>query len=484
MKRSPNILFILADDQGAWAMRCAGNADVRTPNLDRLASMGLRFENFFCASPVCSPARASILTGRMPSRHGIHDWLCGGNLDRQALGGQIDSPAFCLEDRAIGYLDGMTCYTDLLHEAGYACALSGKWHLGDSMRPQHGFESWYTIGRGGCGYFRPDIVEDGKLRFADGYVTDLFTGRALREMERLQGAGRPWYLSVHYTAPHSPWERAEHPERFWALYEGCDFRATPDLPMHPNQAPSAPRGTGERRKELLRGYYAAISAMDEGVGRLLDELERLDALRDTLVVFTSDNGMNMGHHGVWGKGNGTFPMNMYDTSVKVPMLVAQPGTIPSGRVIRSPHSHYDLIHTFADYLGIEWTSEIPLPGRSFASVLTSGADAPEKGVFICDEYGFTRMLRGDAWKLVKRYPYGPDELYDLRADPDEADNRICDPACRQVLASMADELARWFLRHADPALDGTREAVMGAGQLGRAGVYAAGMRTYRPYEDG
>ena len=127
MNQRPNLLFILTDDQGAWAMRCAGNTDIHTPNLDRLAAGGTRFENFFCASPVCSPARASILTGRIPSQHGVHDWIRSGSLDKKALGQNADHPYFASEDVPIRYLEGLTAYPDLLAQQGYTCALSGKW---------------------------------------------------------------------------------------------------------------------------------------------------------------------------------------------------------------------------------------------------------------------------------------------------------------------------------------------------------------------
>ena len=158
MKRRPNIVFILTDDQGPWAMHCAGNEEIQTPNLDRIAENGIRFTNFFCASPVCSPARASILTGRIPSGHGVHDWLCSGNVNREDLGDLKEHPYYTHEREAIRYLDGMLGYTDILAKEGYQCALSGKWHLGDSLHPQHGFSRWFTIGRGGCHYYEPDMV--------------------------------------------------------------------------------------------------------------------------------------------------------------------------------------------------------------------------------------------------------------------------------------------------------------------------------------
>lgn len=261
MDKRPNILFLLSDDQGAWAMRCAGNADVRTPNLDRLSAGGVRFENFFCASPVCSPARASILTGTIPSCHGILDWLSGGNLP-SGIPGMEGMYGYENETKPIRYTEHLTAYTDLLHEAGYTCALSGKWHMGDSLHRQHGFSKWYTLGRGGCDYYNADVAEEGRISFPKGYVTDLIAENALQNLEDLAQKKEPFYLSVHFTAPHSPWEEKDHPKEMLDLYRDCEFLATPDLPLHPRQVKTCPCGTGERRKELLRGYYAAITAMD------------------------------------------------------------------------------------------------------------------------------------------------------------------------------------------------------------------------------
>lgn len=477
MGNRPNILFILTDDQGAWAMRCAGNGDIHTPNLDRLAGEGTRFDNFFCASPVCSPARASILTGRIPSQHGVHDWIRRGNLDRRDLGEYASHRYFRDENEPVQYLDGMTTYTDLLAEHGYHCALSGKWHLGDSIHPQHGFTRWYTIGRGGCLYTEADMIDEGKLVFQEGYVTDLITNRALRYLEELSQEDAPFYLSVHYTAPHDPWEEDQHPAEFYDLYRDCACTATPDLPIHPRQIGTAPSGVGPERLRLLRGYYTAITAMDAGVGRLLDKLEALGLADDTLVIFNGDNGMNMGHHGIWGKGNGTFPFNMYDTAVKVPFLARWPGHIPAGRVTQSLCSQYDLIQTFNDLLGLNASLPEDLPGSSFASVLLGG-EREDGRVVVFDEYGPSRMIRTRRWKYIHRVPYGPHELYDLEADPEEVHDLAGKPEYAQVEAQLRDELFRWFCRYADPAVDGSREAVTGFGQLSRPGIYSQGQAVY------
>jgi len=471
-QEKPNILFILTDDQGAWAMRCAGNTDIHTPNLDRIASQGYRFENFFCASPVCSPARASLLTGRIPSAHGVQDWIRSGNLDRDGLKTEIrEDPYYLCEEKPIQYLEGMLTYTDVLKENGYTCALSGKWHLGDSMTPQHGFDKWFTIGRGGCYYNKADIVENGEISFENRYITNVITDKALSYLEEFRTQDNPFYLSVHYTAPHSPWEEDQHPGEYIEMYRDCGFTATPDLPVHPNQIPSAPSGTGEVRKSLLRGYYAAITAMDADVGRLLDKLEALGIAEDTIVMFMADNGMNMGHHGIWGKGNGTFPFNMYDTAVKVPFLVSWSGHYPSGVVCRRMCSQYDFFQTLLDMVGIRRQLPDGLPGRSFADVF-DGNTEKAGAVVVYDEYGPTRMIRTEEWKYICRSPYGPDELYHLSEDPEENNNLSADPEYAALINRMYIQLTRWFYTYADPAMDASREGVTGYGQLCRPGIYA------------
>ena len=167
--RRPNILFILTDDQGYWALGCAGNKEMRTPQLDRIAAGGIRFENFFCASPVCSPARASILTGRIPSQHGVHDWIRVGNSTVETESG----------GKLIQYLKGQTAFTEVLVEQGYTCGLSGKWHLGDSHHPQKGFSFWFTHSGGGSPYRNAPMVRDGEAYREPRYVTDAITATGL-----------------------------------------------------------------------------------------------------------------------------------------------------------------------------------------------------------------------------------------------------------------------------------------------------------------
>jgi choline-sulfatase len=462
----PNILFILSDDQGCWALGCAGNNEIHTPHLDGLAAGGIRLDRLFCVSPVCSPARASILTGRIPSQHGIHDWLRAGNSSVEKERG----------GRLIEYLRGQTAYTDLLSAHGYTCGLSGKWHLGDAPHPQKGFTFWKVHAKGGGPYYRAPMLRGEEVHEEPRYVTDVITENALHFLEAQAATPEPFYLSVHYTAPHSPWEREQHPAEIYDEYHAhCPFQSVPDEPIHPWQINSAPypRNAQERRA-ILSGYYAAVTAMDRSIGRLLEWLDRHGLREQTLVVFTGDNGMNMGHHGIYGKGNGTFPLNLYDTSVLVPAIVARPGHVPAGHVSHALLSHYDLRPTLLEYAGIADPEHATLPGSSFAPLLRGEHFDGRPDVVVFDEYGPVRMVRTREWKYVHRYPYGPHELYDLMDDPGEKADLFGQPETAARVHELRARLERFFAQYVDPKLDGAREGVTGKGQLGLVGPAAHG----------
>ena len=306
----PNLLFIMTDDMGAWAMHCAGNSEIHTPNLDRLAAMGMRMENLFCVSPVCSPARMSVYTGQIPSQHGVHDWLAKGLLDESVLsqelrdGFRMENPPFeyiwprvsFQGDRAIHYLRGKDAFTDYLADAGYECGLSGKWHMGDSFTPQAGFTYWRTTANGGENYMFPVVLENGEMTMKRNcYVTNYIADNALRFLD-IRNQEQPFCLAVHFTAPHSPWAEECHPKEYYELYRDCPFDSIPFEDIHPwvpdcdisfadwkkkphpgvrfihaNYAPIRETWLPYCR-ESQRGYYAAVTAMDANVGRILDRL--------------------------------------------------------------------------------------------------------------------------------------------------------------------------------------------------------------------
>lgn len=436
-RKKRNIVFILTDDQGVWAAGCYGNPEIRTPNIDRIAEEGMRFENFFVATPVCSPSRATILTGRIPSQHGVHDWIRGGNVGPDA----------------IRYLEGELTYTDIMARHGWTCALSGKWHLGDSQIPQHGFTHWYAHQTGGGDYNKAPVVRNGQCVIEEGYITDKITDEALALIDRYAEESTPFYLSVHYTAPHSPW--TGHPQEIVDSYDDCPFESCPQEERHPWAGSLTDSCLGNR--EMLKGYFAAVTAMDIGVGRILDKLEERGLRENTLLVFMSDNGFSCGHHGFWGKGNGTNPRNMYENSIKVPFVVSHPGVIPAGAVQKAMVSAYDIMPTLLEYLALPVPYERDLPGKSFLPLLKGEAMREREDVVIFDEYGPVRMIRTKQWKYVYRHSHGPHELYDLLNDPDERQNLANDCSCVERVKELKARMDRWFEHYVIPSRDGLRQ---------------------------
>lgn len=470
-KTKPNIVFVLTDDQGYWALGCNGNSEIITPNIDKLAEEGARFENFYCVSPVCSPARASLLTGRIPSQHGVHDWIREGNT----------GPG------AIEYLQGLKGYTDDLVEAGYQCALSGKWHLGDSINPQKGFRYWYTHQMGGGNYYNAPMIKNGELINEEGYVTDAITDNAISFMKEMNEKEEPFYLSVHYTAPHSPWLNGNHPEELTGLYEDCKFESCPREELHPWAVFSTAHDAVTREhvahpEDCIKGYYAAVTGVDRGVGRIMEQLRELGIDDNTMVIYTADNGFNCGHHGIWGKGNGTFPMNMYDTSIRVPMIIWHPGRIKANTVIDHMLSAYDVRPTLLDYIGAPALNDPTLPGSSFLDILLGKEEEKDSDrmVVVFDEYGPVRMIRTETDKYVCRYPYGPDEYYDLIHDPEEKNNLMGCEKCQDRIFELKRQMELWFEKYVDPTKDGRVERVTGNGQLVMAGKNASQYTVYEP----
>lgn len=451
----PNILFVLTDDQGPWAMGCAGNEEIRTPTLDGLAQTGVRLESFFCASPVCSPARASLFTGQVPSRHGIHDYLYGREIGPEAT----------------DYLQGQLTFTDLLADAGYRLGLSGKWHLGANDRARKGFVHWYSHASGGGPYYDAPMYRDGEPEAAPGYLTDLLADDACQFIAEESERDEPFYLSLHFTAPHCPW-KGQHPDDLVALYDDCAFASCPQGPLHP-WTPldnGRPLGGESDVRAALQGYFAAVTGLDRAVGRVLATLADRGLRDNTLVVFTGDNGFNAGHHGVWGKGNGTFPQNMYDSSVKVPAILSWPGRLAEGEVRPELLSAYDLGATILEIAGLDPAPMERGPGRSFASLLTQGAtDERRERIVVYDEYGPVRMIRTHEWKYVHRFPDGPHELYNLIADPGEDVNLVDAAETATVRERLLGQLRDWFAQHVDPVNDGEKLPVIGTGQRGRPG---------------
>jgi arylsulfatase A-like enzyme len=316
------------------------------------------------------------------------------------------------------------------------------------------------------------MIRDGEVYKEPRYVTDVITDNALRFLEQQKEDEKPFYLSVHYTAPHTPWTRENHPPELFDSYRlGCDFESVPWGLTPPEWVEhlSIPVENEEKRRMCLSGYFTAVTAMDGNIARILEWLEGNGLRGNTLIVFTADNGMNMGHHGVFGKGNATWPLNMWEESVKVPFIVSRPGSVPQGVVRSELLSQYDFMPTLLDYAGVGAAESGGLPGRSFAPLLRGDEQNGHDRVVVFDEYGPVRMIRTREWKYVHRYPDGPYELYDLVNDPGETRDLVSDAGQEGRVEEMRESLAEWFARYVNPEIDGTREGVTGLGQLGWAG---------------
>ena len=234
-------------------------------------------------------------------------------------------------------------------------------------------------------------------------------------------------------------------------------------PIHPWAIGLTYQNMGNR--ESLKGYFAAVTAMDTDIGRLLDRLEQKGIRENTLVIFLSDNGFSLGHHGFWGKGNGTYPHNMYDNSIKLPAVMSHPGRIPQGIVLPAMVSAYDFMPTLLAYLDLPVPDDRNLPGRNVLPVWLGEDDHARDHVVVFDEYGGTRMIRTAAWKYVHRYPDGPDELYDLIHDPHERVNLVNEAGHADTKHRSYEQMAVWFGRYVEPDKDGRHLPVTGGGQL-------------------
>ncbi len=445
-----NVLLVLLDDHAQWAAHCYGNSELRTPTLDYLADTGVKMENAFTPTPVCSPGRAALLTGRIASQHGIHDFL-GGEYETR------DGRPWLEDERTLA---------QILSDAGYVVGLSGKWHLGGSSEKQPGFDYWYqeakySPDRGHTALQRsalawphpwpgaPDSSRDPGVHTITDYAIDF-----LRTRDRQ----RPFFLIAGYIATHSPW--IGHPERLVSAYRRCTFRDVPPDAMYPYGRPALESRFPSRQRpfEALAQYYAAVSVIDEQVGRLIDELDAQGCRSNTLVVYTSDHGLNMGHHGVWGKGNGTRPLNMLDESIRIPLIFNHPDTIFGGQVRNEMVTHCDTFQTILDHIGVtisdsERTAR-RYPGRSYRPLLIGDA-VPEWTQVVFGEYGSVRMVRTQRHKVIRHYP-GPTYLFDLVADPRERENLSDRPETQPLIADLTQMLERFFADHEDERKSGLR----------------------------
>jgi len=269
---------------------------------------------------------------------------------------------------------------------------------------------------------------------------------------------RPFFLFVGYTSTHSPWEK--HPERLAADYRNCVFDDIPKDEMYPfgQQNTESAKQDRTNEHEMLAQYYTAVSQIDEGVSRLMDELEAQGLREDTLIIYTSDHGLNCGHHGIWGKGNGTLPLNMLEESIRIPMIFNKPDQLFGGQRRSEFVDHTDLFQTLVEYAGIPLSDpdDKNYPGCDFLPLLENSAHIPDWRDNQFGEYGDLRMVRTQQYKLLQRHATNQYELFDLHADPRETVNLATDPAYEALVALLSLQIATYYNKYEDAQKSGLR----------------------------
>jgi arylsulfatase A-like enzyme len=468
--RPVNLLLIVTDNQSPGLLGAYGNDDIRTPNIDRLAQQGLLFEQAYATSGVCSPTRATLLTGLLPSQTGVHNGLPG---------------RYKVADWSA--IEEFRNLPRTLADAGYRTGMIGKYHLGDHQKAQLGFGFWSTF-RGGHteSFVDAEVTDNGRtLNVADLnlHITDYWTQRAVDFIEQ-QSPDQPFFLMLSYNGPYILPPTVNEPATGrHAAYYAANPPRMPQWPVHPYLREWAK--TVKMRVNVVGGTYpwAAIDALnnqqamnkiaaemtlvDDGVGRVLEALQRRELDEDTLVVFLSDQGSAYGQLGLWGNSSWGTPPPAYRANMQIPLIFRQPRRIPAGRRAEVLIDEFDLFPTLLDYLGLANREIANTPGHSFAPLLQGKDMDWEDTVFF--EYIDTRVIQTRDWKYTKRFLAEPDELYDLTRDPGETRNLVEDPQHQAVVRELDDQLTRFFNRYADPRYDiwrgGTAKATLFYGGL-------------------
>ena len=425
----PNILLIAADDLGYGDLASYGHRVIKTPSLDHLAAEGMRFTDYYAASPLCSPSRAAMMTGRTPFRTGIESWI-PPSADVQLGRGEIT-------------------IATLLARRGYQTFLSGKWHLNGGLdqtrhaQPNdHGFQHWlafhgWAIPHHGnpTNFFR-DGVPAGEMK---GFAAQIVVDEAMGWLDRRK-TDAPFFLYVAFAEPHST---IANPERFNAMYSAYTD-GTPDPMANADVPPAniAARGPGE--------YYANVAHMDYQAGRLLAHLDTLGLRESTLVIFTSDNGAvttdwrqwyEVNLYGSTGSLRGRKG-DLYDGGIRVPAIVRWPGHVAAGRTTGAPAIGYDLLPTLAAIAGVPVPSDRAIDGEDLSPVLSGKPFARRQPLYweFDDSHGFHFAIRDGRWKLLADRAFGKVRLFDLAADRFEViDRAAAEPAVVQRLLAQLRE---------------------------------------------
>jgi len=414
----PNIIFILVDDMRWDQLGLTGHPFAKTPNIDRIGKEGVTFNNAFVCTPLCSPSRASFLTGQYPHKHRII------NNDRNGL-------SFISHK--------LITFPQMLRRAGYETAFIGKWHMGDDDTRRPGFDHWISFRAQGL-FIDPVVNINGQRKQYTGYMTDLLNQLTKEYLQEKHT--KPFLLYLSHKAVHAPFLPAKRHENLYTsqkytppLNAGDDLSGKPALnrklpPVDKLTIPGAtpepaePRfGRSQSHEDIFLDHLRCLSSVDEGIGMIFDVLEQQGELDNTLIIFASDNGFLFGEHGLFL--NKRVP---YEESLRIPILMRYPKLIKSGIHRNQMVLNVDIAPTLYNLAGVK--SPVPIHGKSLLPVIKD-ATYNLRSDFLAEYYlekitplyAYWQAVRSERWKYI-RYPElpGMDELYDLQNDPGELNN--------------------------------------------------------------
>lgn len=433
-EKRPNFLVVVVDDLRFDELGAYGHPFARTPHMDRIAREGALFRNAFATTPLCSPSRANILTGLYTHNHGILD-----NTNRSARSHEL------------------VTFPRLLHDAGYETAFLGKWHMGNDETRRPGFDYWVSM-KGQGEAVDPVFHENGKSERVEGYVTDLLTDRAVQFLSKKRD--KPFVLFLAHKALHP--NIVQHDDgsttdigeggfipadRHRGLYADDEIPRRPSYGAPPTGKPALERAieglpplglATVTDDETIRDRLRMLMAVDESLGRILQTLENLGTLDETVVVVTSDHGYFYGEHGLSDERR-----LAYEETIRIPLLVRFPPRVAPGSVIEPMALTIDLAPTFLELGGVE---PGPVDGTSLVPLLT-GKPAEWRRSFLIEYQSDTvfprivnmgyRAVRTERYKYIRYLELpGMEELYDLETDPYEMQNLIASPDYEDVREEM------------------------------------------------
>ncbi|MFW6289790.1 MAG: arylsulfatase [Mariniphaga sp.] len=391
----PNIILIMTDDQGWGDLSISGNTNLKTPSIDKLAREGVTFDHFM-VSPVCSPTRAELLTGRYHPRGGVYATSAGGE--------RLD-----LDEKTIA---------DYFKQAGYATAAYGKWHNG--MQPPYhpnarGFDDFYGFCSGHWGdYFSPMLEHNGRIATGNGFLIDDFTNRGIDFITRNEN--RPFFLFLPYNTPHSP---MQVPDKWWNRFKNKNLEM-----RH--------RDPEKEDVPFTRAALAMCENIDWNVGRLISKVEELGLSENTIIIYLSDNGPNSWR---WNGGMKGRKGSVDEGGVRAPMFIKWEGKLPAGKKVQEVAGAIDLLPTLADLAGIDFYPENQLDGINLKPLL-AGENTMKHDRFLFSHWNGRISIRSNSFRFIDN-----GKLYDMQNDP----GQTADVADKfpKVESQMAHALEEW-----------------------------------------